>query len=192
MRFAPFLLGLIPLASATREGATPDPLVLYEFLPADCVAEIFPAAAASTLENPPQLMRESPELSSCVAGGVGIESTDDSTHIGPRLRSDIDMTGIYGALDKTGGVGAGLTLEFWIQPAEITTGDLDEPIFTLNGPEYLESWAGDRCLDRGGYVCWRRYVRAELTPFAMATGTSISASSSCRTTSSSSSTRERA
>lgn len=151
MRFASVLLGLFPLASATREGATPDPLVLYEFLPADCAAEIFPAAAASTLENPPQLIRRSPELSSCVAGGVGVESTDNSGSIGPRLRSDVDMSGLYGALDITEGVGAGLTLEFWIQPAVIDRGGADEPIFTLNGPEYDESTA-DRCGDLGGYV----------------------------------------
>jgi hypothetical protein len=150
MRFASFILGLLPLASATREGATPDPLVLYEFLPADCAAEIFPAAAASTLENPPQLIRRSSELSSCVAGGVGVESTDDSTHIGPRLRSDVDMTGLYGALDQTVGVGAGLTLEFWIQPADIATTDFEEPIFTLNGPEYQETWVNADCLDTGG------------------------------------------
>ncbi|GMH99688.1 hypothetical protein TrVE_jg344 [Triparma verrucosa] len=132
-------LGVLPeVVRAGRSGATTGEVLLYEFAQSQCASGEFTNGAAGS--HPALTLTRDTSLTSCITGAVGVSSSEETSNVGPNVRSATSWSDV---LDKLK-ISNEMTIEMWIKPFDATAG-LYEEIFTIASESYVSSWNGNHC-----------------------------------------------
>ena len=138
------LLALSLLASAYGARTTSGEILHYDFPYSDCAAgaTTFYDTAGVVTSAPP--LQSFPAFTTCRSGAVGISSDMPTTTGGPRMRSKASVNNVLNNLKTFGsGKGQGLTLEFWIKPASLTT--MESKLFSMSSTTFSSGWTFNEC-----------------------------------------------